>query len=394
MNIVEKFLHLTESSDAPYIYRKWAILVTCAAIFNRSVWTSIRGGMPLFPNLYTLLVGPPGTGKGMALRPAKNLLSTQSHIRLAPDSTSYEKLINILGEQSKEDLGGTASASLFLEEWGTFMREPSNDFCAMMATLYDCQDYAHEVLSRATDNASNLYVNICSCCTPEWFAEGFPPNSYGQGLPTRFQFVYAEQSKTADIADFDFQPASARAISDPITNALFADACTLASLRGFVAWTSEAGELFNEWKNNNFNPVPTDPMLVGYNQRRHLHVAKLATIVALANHPTSMFIEAADLQWAMDTLFEVEVDMPKALRLAGGNQYSARMLQVRDFVRKKFMLTKKPVAEWQVRQQLAQLVPPNMVGLILDELIKANSLKTVGPEKHPYRRIIPGVNET
>jgi hypothetical protein len=393
MSIIEEFIELTKGTDAPTIYRKWTILCTIAAVLNRNVWTSIRSGMPLFPNLYTLLVGPPGTGKGMALRPAKALLSTQSHINILPDSASYENIIHLLANAASSDQHKVSSGVLFLEEWGTFMRKPENDFCAMMANIYDCGDYIHHVLSRPKDAATNVYPNICSCCTPEWFAEGFPPNSYGQGLPTRFQFIYAEQEKDSGIADFDFGKVGVSPLDDPMTSRLFPALCTLSMLRGFVGWDPEAAELFNEWKDKSFAPVPTDPMLYGYNQRRHLHVAKLAVIYAVSRHPAYLSITTVDLNLAMETLFEAEVDMPRALKLAGGNPYSARMEAVAEFVKKKTEISKSPVPEWQVRQHLSTLVPPNLIHSIITELISAKRLKVVGAEKEPMRRLLPGVKQ-
>ena len=138
----------------------------------------------------------------MALLSSRAVLKTQPHVHLAPSSSSHERFIQMLKErtESPETVDGVprrrATVALVLSEWGTFLRKPENDTLSMLAHIYDCEDYEAETISRGKDFAENLYVNILAGCTPAWFAEGFPPNSYEQGLPTRMVMVYAHAPKT------------------------------------------------------------------------------------------------------------------------------------------------------------------------------------------------------
>ncbi len=209
-DLIEKFVTLTDNGLAPERYRRWAALVMIAAILDRRVWTSIRPGMPLFPNLFVLLVAKPGVGKTMAILPARSCVETQSHVGLSPDSITHERFVAMLAERAEvldpeeEMPTHRATIALMLSEWGTFLRSPDNDDLAMLAQLYDCGDYSAETISRGLDNAESLYVNIIAGCTPAWFAEGFPPNSYEQGLPTRMHFIYSNELATGDQPDFEF----------------------------------------------------------------------------------------------------------------------------------------------------------------------------------------------
>jgi len=272
------------------------------------------------------------------------------------------------------------------------MRNPDNDFLAMMADVYDCGDYTHSIKGKEgrgiDQTAHNLYVTICSCCTPAWFAEGFPANSYNQGLPTRFIFVYAE-TKINSIPDFKFGSAATETIEDPTTKKLFPFLLQLSELKGFWPFTLDAQQHFNSWKDTGFAPAPLDPMLQGYNMRRYLHVAKVALLVAVNSHPTDPQIHPSDIETALHYLLEVEVDMPKALVNAGGNSYLGQMEAIVKFVEDRYFHSKSPTAESQLRSLAQKLLPPYMIRTIFEELIAAEKIKVVGAGKAPVRKFVP-----
>lgn len=395
-DLIEKFVTITDTGLAPERYRRWAALVMIAATLDRRVWTSIRPGMPLYPNLFVLLVAKPGVGKTMAILPARAAIETQAQVGLSPDSITHERFVELLSERAmvldpEEEMPTHRSTmTLMLSEWGTFLRTPDNDDLAMLAQIYDCGDYSAETIGRGLDNAENLYVNIIAACTPAWFADGFPPNSYEQGLPTRMHFIYSEEVASEAQPDFEFS-------QDPlitgttIADKLYLDLDKISKLRGFVRWTREAGEYFNDWKKRDFAPKPTDPLLQGYNARRALHAAKIALLVSVARHPEQLEIRLDDLKRALEILFEAEPFMSKALSAAGGNIYQLRAESIAGFVEARYLETKKPVPEWEVRQRLGKLVPPNMLRTIIDEMIAAQTIRTIAGTKAPNRKLSPGV---
>ena len=398
MDFISDFLTATDNGLSPERFRRWAALVTVAAILDRRVWTSIRPGKVLFPNIFGLLVAPPGTGKTMALLSAREVLKTQPHVVLSPDSITHARFIEMLGKRATavETVDGVprrrATAALILSEWGTFLRKPENDTLSMLAHVYDCEDYDAETISRGKDFAENLYINILSGCTPAWFAEGFPPNSYEQGLPTRMVFIYSDASLSRDIPDFSFMhddPANETAMT--VAKALWGQAEKIAAARGFVAWSAKAARAMNAWKRTDFAPKPTDPMLRGYCERRPLQVAKLAVLVAMSRHPERLVVDEEDFETAKETLLEVEPDMPKALKAAGGNTFQLRMEAVYQFVLLEWRQTKTPVDEYRLRQRLSRMVPPHMLATIVDAMVDQKMLRADPTTKSPDRRLTPGV---
>lgn len=386
-------------------YLEWVGLSTLSATSNRGSFTSIKTGLPLYPNLYVLLIGEAGLGKTLALNAGKNLLrgfdnDAGGNITMAPDSTTYEKLVNLLAEQTslavKAGYGSSvATCACFLSEWGTFIRKPNSDVFSMLAHLYDCGDYDHDVLGRARDLAKNLFVNICACATPAWFAEGFPSNSWEQGLPTRINYIWSDRSELptgAEDVDWMEDYDDEYDFGDTVDDRLFKHLIKVQDSKGFWKWTAPAFKELRDWLTDGAEPKPEDPMLDGYCNRRRLHVSKLAMLYGMSRHPTERQIDLIDFDRAKATLLESEVHMMKCLTAAGGNTYQIRAQTIIDYVTFKWTTEKKGISEWELRQILWKQVDPHLVRTILDELIASKKIVLWGNKqaKSPLRMFKPG----
>ena len=352
--------------------------------------------MPLWPNLYTLLVGGPASGKSVAVEAARKLVETQPELTLSPDHATHEAFIQRLSrlqdsELVKGEIKTKSTTALFLSEWATFLEEPEPRTCAMLAALFDCRDYENETIGRGINSVEQTYVNILAGATPAWFATGFPPNTYEQGLPTRFFFIYSDalvpKSTPKFISDLNTSQEEWADLVKEFTPRLD----KLSRLKGFCGWEPEALDWMNDWREVNFAPAPSSPMLSGYCKRRPLHLGKLSLLRAISSHPETLTITKKDLDRAYEDMLEAEKDMSKSLSAAGGNVYQLRQLRIAAFVDEEHAKTKKPVPEWIVRQRLNDLVPPNMLRTIIDEMLASQQLRMIDGLTAPNRKLMPGV---
>src|SRR6185369_5451385 len=81
--------------SSPPIFRKWAGIGILSAVLERKIWTKTKGSN-LFPNLYIILVGPPGVGKSAILSHAERILRAVPEIFVAPSSLTTASLIDTL----------------------------------------------------------------------------------------------------------------------------------------------------------------------------------------------------------------------------------------------------------------------------------------------------------
>src|SRR3990167_288066 len=66
-NIVRLYMHHVGKSEVPDVYHLWSCLSLIAACVADRVWFRKFADTRIFPNLYVMLIGAPGGGKGTAI---------------------------------------------------------------------------------------------------------------------------------------------------------------------------------------------------------------------------------------------------------------------------------------------------------------------------------------
>ena len=99
-------MSFTSHEFAPELFRRWCAIAMVAGALERRVWT-LNSGKKTFPNLYTLLVAPPGVGK-FTIELVRGLWreTTQPNSKapafsVAPDSVTRESMLDEMVKAKK-----------------------------------------------------------------------------------------------------------------------------------------------------------------------------------------------------------------------------------------------------------------------------------------------------
>jgi hypothetical protein len=100
---------------------------------------------PICPNLFTLLVGPPASGKSNAIRPIRDLWSSIKQLNLSPDSLTRASLIDALSRAIRTVLtGGEAnifsSMAVSCPEFGVLLNNHDLEFLSVINYIWDNPD--------------------------------------------------------------------------------------------------------------------------------------------------------------------------------------------------------------------------------------------------------------
>ena len=74
-DIIDGYVKLLAHTSAATVFARWSAISMVAAALERRCWLSAIEGRPLYPNLFTLLIGLPATGKTESVVPADDLLT-------------------------------------------------------------------------------------------------------------------------------------------------------------------------------------------------------------------------------------------------------------------------------------------------------------------------------
>jgi len=323
---LQDYLRYTEHTEPPKMMHVWAALSGVSACLGRRCWIETGIGS-IYPNLYVLLVGPPGTRKTTAMNNVKKLVEKNTQVRFAPKDTAGQRqgLITAMQGEKEEELEdglldvASAIASISehkmsicaadrhamyvcAAEFRSFMGQNNLDLTGFLLEMWDGEDYDYQ-LKTAKIKLKDPLLNLIGCTTPTEISVLLPPQVIGQGFMSRFILVYA--------ADKYKKIPPSRAYLDKEVIPCLADVFSFASnkMNGPMKLSESAKRMDDKLYMREVSIQDTRFMY--YIERRHTHLMKVAC--ALAASRKSMTIEADDLEQADLLLSHTELSMPDAL---------------------------------------------------------------------------------
>lgn len=376
-NWVEAFEAHTEDTGSPARLRRWSAICCIAGALERKTWVHTARSN-LYPNMYTLLISPPGVGKSKVLNLVYELWKKLIDHRTAPSSVSKASLIDELADAQRAiiRLGHTPatvefnSLKVLSTEFGVFLPEFANEFMSVLTDIYDGYPYAER---RRTKNIHiaipKPQLNILSGTTPDYLSRVIPEGAWDQGFMSRTLLIYGADRKMVSL----FTASAQDVVGD---KKLQEDLDKIGELYGEIKFTPEAAAFIDEWYLGGQAPVPAHPKLQNYNTRRPAHLLKLCQVACAATQ-SKLLIDIPQIQLAMDWLFDAESAMPDIFKSMSAGGDSRVMEETWHFLFMYKAKMGKGAPEALVVRFLTTKVPSHNVDRIIQLLERSNMIRIV-----------------
>lgn len=303
-------------TEAPLVFHRWSILTAIGAALERNCYIK-HGDTTIYPNMYTMLVGPSSSRKTSAISAMSRMLKKAGFKKYFSGSTSKEKFMDDLatgydcinnGELEAFLDGGSADVSNVLVTAGEaieFFGANNANMVNLMTDLWDNHD--SKIVSSKKDGitiVNNPTVSLLAGTTTGQISSMFPAEIIGQGILSRTLLIYCHGSGRK----FTFpEPTSAEDEA-----ALVSALATIIAKRGEFTFTEEAAQaiddIYHAW-----TPIK-DGRFESYTGRRLMHLFKLCMIyTAMSIESNNNVISLAHVVKANTTLAYVECSMSDAL---------------------------------------------------------------------------------
>lgn len=364
----------TEFELTTDLHRKWAAISAVAGALERRVWVP-AGDRIAFPNLYTLLVAPPGVGKQI-IETTKDLWSETIEVgtsdkpvyHVAADSVSHASLIDDLAKAKCSRLNGGGppityhSLLIPAEEFEVLL--PSYDplMIGRLNKIFNNPSSHKE--TRRHGPAKEVMIerpqlNILAGATPAYFTAHFPEEAWSTGLIRRTIMVFQSESSIKDI--FAKLPDQSSAYQR-----LLEKTAHFSELYGAASWSEEAFTKIRDWHLAGGPPIPRHSKLTHYIRTRTLFVLKLSLISAVSRLGRPA-IEKIDVQRAMEWLFEAEGFMPDIFREMVGKSDNAIIEELHYFVQAAWVRRKqRPVKTTEILDFLSHRLPSDKIPRVFE----------------------------
>jgi hypothetical protein len=312
-DFIDSYVAETASVPSPKLYRLWSAITAVSGVLERKVFTTGSAG-PIYPNLLTILVGPPASGKTNAIRPIRDLWSRMKGLNLAPDNVTKAALIDALSRSLRTIITGSSSAYTFssmvvpCSEFGVFFTHHDLEFLSVLNHIYDNPaGYREERRTAGIIEIIRPYLVVLAGTQPDFLNSFLPEEAWGMGFTSRLIMIYADAVPPADL----FSQIEIKSSS------LEGKLAEIFAYKGEFQWTQNAIDEINAWNRAGCPPKPTHSKLHHYTTRRALHTIKLAMVSSAARCTGELIVTVDDFERAKDWLIEAEIPMPDIFRAMG-----------------------------------------------------------------------------
>lgn len=328
-NWIDGYLEYMTETEPSRLFIKWTAISAVASALQRKCYLN-WGTLEFYPNMYIVLVGPSGSRKGTAMKPARKMLDDLG-VRITAESTTRQSLIRSLREATNSCIDPATNMQCFHSsltvhsaELTVFLGYDNKQLMSDLTDWYDCGPrWVYRTKTQGTDDIMGVWVNIIGATTPSLIQTTMPSEAIGGGLTSRMIFVYAPRKEKTVIFPY----------ADPeLYKTLVSDLEKISLLSGQFKVQEDFAELWSEWyPAQEYNPPFKHDKLSGYLERRPNHAIKLSMILSAARSD-SMLITARDLRNSIKMLEEVETNMPIVFRGMGSSPLSDVMSRVMQYI--------------------------------------------------------------
>ena len=386
---LDAFIDYTDGRDIPLVFQRWAGIATIAGALERKVWVVARPPDPLYPNLYTTLIAPPGVGKTFIIKTVRELWKGLKNHHVAKSAMSRASLVDSLREAKRQKVVNNNTKVIQFEslliasnELTVLLPAYDADFMGTLTDLYDCHPYGEKKRTSDLDyEMDSPQLNILAGTTPSYLNNLMPEGAWDQGFVSRLFMVYAGSTPPSDL--FVVNGASVNALND-----LIHDLNMIGDLYGELKFTVEAAQAINAWHKAGGPPRPDHPRLQHYNTRRTAHMLKLC-MVACVSSGQKLVITEEHFTLAKQWLLDMESRIPDIFKAMSSGGDMKVINDAWHFLYKLYAKEGKPIREARLIRFISERSPSNAVERLVQIMAKIGAIKETWPDKDSGKCFVP-----
>lgn len=385
---IGSWLEYSSAVESPAIFRAWSGIATISAALQRRVHVRVKG-QNLFPNVYIILVGPPGKGKGNAMKEIRSWAADIQQLHLAPDGITkrafYDVLETAIVENPTEPLKHDCALFAYIEELGIFLHAGDFDFIYSICHAFDAPPiFRYKTHGSGENNVENICFGFIAGTTPKALKDIFSEQAMELGISARTILVYSDETIKVPIFGVPLS-------NEQLRKDLQSDLHEICGIRGEYIFEQEAAKEVVAWVDRDMSPVPQDPRFEHYNTRRFIQFAKLCMICAAARR-NDLAILPQDVHAAKTVLLEAERYMPRAIESLGANPLLYQQQTALRYINFVHLHEKRGTKESELRRRLSVEIHPTYLDVLIEQLHHARWVNALGEK--PNRVFYPRGVET
>lgn len=294
----------TSNVETPKLWIWWSLVAAISATAGNNYFLrTLKGQLIYKPNLYIMLLGESGLGKGYPVNLAKLLVAKSDSTRVIAGRSSIQAIVSEMGTARTNPNGKPpfTDARVFIVNGELSSAIIADvDALAILTDLYDGHynpEWTNLLKGEGAKKLVDPYVTALFGSSPAHFYDSIPQPNIEGGYIGRNLVVYEERrAQNLDLLDDD------EGDDDRLKNTLVPKyskhLVDIASHKGRLAPTPDAKLLYNTWRTKWRAEQKADK--TGFINRVPDHVLKVSMCLCLARYNSSGIIQDSDIKEAID----------------------------------------------------------------------------------------------
>lgn len=288
----------------------WYSFLSCisAAAGNNYYVTTLKGDVIYRPNLYIMLLGESGLGKGFPVNRAKLLVTKSNSTRVIAGRSSIQAIVKELATtRTKEGQAPIADSRGFIvngELSTAIIQDP--DSLTILTDLYDGHynpEWTNLLKGDGAEKLKNPYISALFGSSPAHFYDSIPQANIDGGYIGRNLIVYEEKrSQNVDLFD-DESDVKDNKFDEIICPKFVPHLEQISKHKAQLIPNDSARLFFNTWRRKWRETQPPDK--TGFLNRVPDHALKVAMCLCLADWDFTAEITEIHIKEAIDKVISL-----------------------------------------------------------------------------------------
>lgn len=330
MSFLSDYAEYCSNLEVPPSFTTFSSLVALSSLLKRRVWIYKGDYIRIYPNLYVVLVGPPGCGKNTSIEIAEEVMMLHK-APLSAESVTREKLILDMHEQESvlafmkpDDKYRFASPyTILATELSEFLGAGGLGMISFLTDIYSRNIYEYRTKNKGSVFVHGPYLNIIAGTTADWITTYLKDDIISGGFSRRAIFIY----ETGRI-DGDPFPTVTPAMRDAWKRVM-ARSEAIGKVHGQFEWHPDAVKFMRAW-------YPTrkkgkDLNLLGYYETKDIQLIKVAMLCAMSESD-ELVLKREHLEAGLRLLGIAEINLNRVFSGIGRNELNQVTVKALDFL--------------------------------------------------------------
>lgn len=334
---IEDLIEEHQAVETPESWIYWSLMCCISAVAaNAYTLRTLKGNLLYYPNLYVILMGESGLGKGFPVNLSKRLVNSADSTRVIAGRSSIQAIIKELATtrsvQGKAVITDSRGFVVNGELSTAIIQDP--DSLTILTDLYDRNYNPNWTNLLKGDGAEKLkepYITCLFGSSPAHFYDSIPQSNIEGGYIGRNLVIYEEKrSKDVDLLDSEEESIDEDRFTNYIVPKFVPHLKKIAENKARLVPNEAARQVFNTWRKEWRSTQSQYNDRTGFVNRVPDHVLKVAMCLALSRYEHNTIIIESDIKEAIVKISGLIYASEKAASGGGLDSLAAQTKRVID----------------------------------------------------------------